>query len=339
MNSDKISLLKITNVCKNFGETIAVKDINYEIFSGDFVAILGPSGCGKTTLLKMIGGFVEPSSGKIEIENIDITKIGPEKRPTNMVFQGYGLFPHMTVKQNIAYGLKVQKINKNEILDRTNEILKLVKLSDLADRNTEKLSGGQQQRVALARALIMRPKVLLLDEPLAALDLKLRHAMQDELRRIHGQIGGTFVFVTHDQSEALGLADRIAVMNEGEIVQEGDAEEIYLKPKSVFVSNFIGETNTLPNSFINSKIHSGDSRIIVRPEAIKISKDNINTDVVFDGIINKILFLGSNIKYEVLIKDDQILNISKTSDDFDKDIKKLSKVKVGWNLSNQISID
>ena len=338
MNSEKKSLLKIINVSKKFGNTVAVKDINYEIFSGDFVAILGPSGCGKTTLLKMIGGFIEPSSGSIEIENLDITKIGPEKRPTNMVFQGYGLFPHMTVRQNVAYGLKIQKIKKNEILDRTNEILELVKLSDLADRNTEKLSGGQQQRVALARALIMRPKVLLLDEPLAALDLKLRHAMQDELRRIHEQIGGTFVFVTHDQGEALSLADRIAVMNEGKIVQEGGAEEIYLKPKSVFVSNFIGETNTLPNSFIESTNNQSNSKIIIRPEAIKISKDNINTDIVIDGVINEILFLGSNIRYEVSIKDNHILNVLKPSDDFDMDIKKLSKVKVGWNLSNQISI-
>jgi ABC-type Fe3+/spermidine/putrescine transport system ATPase subunit len=338
MNLEKKSLLKITNVSKNFGDTVAVKNINYEIFSGDFVAILGPSGCGKTTLLKMIGGFIEPSSGSIEIENLDITKMGPEKRPTNMVFQGYGLFPHMTVKQNIAYGLKIQKINKNEINEITNEIINLVKLSDLANRNTEKLSGGQQQRVALARALIMRPKVLLLDEPLAALDLKLRHAMQDELRRIHNQIGGTFVFVTHDQSEALSLADRIAVMNEGEIIQEGDGEEIYLKPKSFFVSNFIGETNTLPRSFVESTIDEDNSKIIVRPEAIKISKDSINTDIVFEGVINEIYFLGSNIKYEVSIKDNHTLNISKTSDDFDMNIKKLSKVKVGWNLSNQISI-
>ena len=239
------SLLKITNVSKNFGETVAVKELSYEIFPRDFVAILGPSGCGKTTLLKMIGGFVEPSSGKIEIENIDITNIGPEKRPTNMVFQGYGLFPHMTVKQNAAYGLKLQNLNKKEILERTNEVLELVKLIDLADRNITKLSGGQQQRVALARALIMKPKVLLLDEPLAALDLKLRQAMRVELKTLQRETGITFVFVTHDQEEALTMSDRIAVINEGEIQQIGKPEEIYESPNNKFVANFIGEANFL----------------------------------------------------------------------------------------------
>tara|TARA_B100000029_G_scaffold397526_1_gene395824 strand:+ start:4566 stop:5582 length:1017 start_codon:yes stop_codon:yes gene_type:complete len=338
MNNFNQSLLKITNVSKNFGETVAVKELSYEIFPRDFVAILGPSGCGKTTLLKMIGGFVEPSSGKIEIDNIDITNIGPEKRPTNMVFQGYGLFPHMTVKQNAAYGLKLQNLNKKEILERTNEVLELVKLIDLADRNITKLSGGQQQRVALARALIMKPKVLLLDEPLAALDLKLRHAMQDELRRIHEQIGGTFVFVTHDQSEALSLANRIAVMNEGEIVQEGNAEEIYLEPKSMFVSNFIGETNSISKNLFDSSLDGSDSTVIIRPEAIKISINKTNTDIELEGIVKEVVFLGSQIKYKVSIKDN-ILNVSKTSDNYDKHIKKESLVKVGWDLKNQISIN
>ena len=340
MNSDEKSLLKITNISKTFGETVAVKELSYEIFPRDFVAILGPSGCGKTTLLKMIGGFEEPTSGKIEIDNIDITNIGPEKRPTNMVFQGYGLFPHMTVKQNAAYGLKLQSLTKKEIEERTNEVLELVKLNDLSGRNITKLSGGQQQRVALARALIMRPKVLLLDEPLAALDLKLRHAMQEELRRIHDMIGGTFVFVTHDQSEALSLANRIAVMNEGEIVQEGNAEEIYLKPKSMFVSNFIGETNSISPSLLNkSSIIDNNSKLIVRPEAIKISIGKTNTDVELEGTVTDVVFLGSRIKYKVSIDDNNYLNVSKTSENFDKDIKKESKVKVGWDLQNQISIN
>tara|TARA_Y100000590_G_C15555994_1_gene952831 strand:- start:95 stop:1114 length:1020 start_codon:yes stop_codon:yes gene_type:complete len=339
MTSINQSLLKITNVSKKFGETTAVKELSYEIFPRDFVAILGPSGCGKTTLLKMIGGFEQPSSGKIEIDNIDITNIGPEKRPTNMVFQGYGLFPHMTVKQNAAYGLKLQNLNKSEISDRTNEVLELVKLKDLENRNITKLSGGQQQRVALARALIMKPKVLLLDEPLAALDLKLRHAMQDELRRIHEQIGGTFVFVTHDQSEALSLANRIAVMNNGEIVQEGNAEEIYLEPKSIFVSNFIGETNSISKNLLDSSLkHESNSTIIIRPEAIKISTNSTNTEVELEGIVDEVIFLGSRIKYKVSVNDN-ILNVSKTSEDYDKKIKKDSKVKIGWDLRNQISIN
>ena len=338
MNNSDTPLLKISKVSKQFGETIAVKELSYEIFPRDFVAILGPSGCGKTTLLKMIGGFVEPSSGKIEIDNIDITNIGPEKRPTNMVFQGYGLFPHMTVKQNAAYGLKLQNLNKGEIAERTNEVLELVKLNELANRNITKLSGGQQQRVALARALIMRPKVLLLDEPLAALDLKLRHAMQDELRRIHDQIGGTFVFVTHDQSEALSLANRIAVMNDGEIVQEGNAEEIYLEPKTMFVSNFIGETNSISKNLFDSSLNNQqNSNVIVRPEAIKISTNTTNTDIELEGIVNEVVFLGSRIKYKVAVKDN-ILNISKTSENYDRKIKKETKVKIGWDLKNQISI-
>ena len=338
MNNSDTPLLKISKVSKQFGETIAVKELSYEIFPRDFVAILGPSGCGKTTLLKMIGGFVEPSSGKIEIDNINITNIGPEKRPTNMVFQGYGLFPHMTVKQNASYGLKLQNLNKEEIAERTNEVLELVKLNELANRNITKLSGGQQQRVALARALIMRPKVLLLDEPLAALDLKLRHAMQDELRRIHDQIGGTFVFVTHDQSEALSLANRIAVMNDGEIVQEGNAEEIYLEPKTMFVSNFIGETNSISKNLFDSSLNNQqNSNVIVRPEAIKISTNTTHTDIELEGIVNEVVFLGSRIKYKVAVKDN-ILNISKTSENYDRKIKKETKVKIGWDLKNQISI-
>ena len=210
-----------------------------------FLRFSGPSGCGKTTLLRMIGGFIDPTAGSVEIDGRDVTRLGPERRPTNMVFQGYGLFPHMTVRQNIGYGLKIAKVTRAEIDQRVAEVIGLVRLEELAERGVHELSGGQQQRVALARALVMRPKVLLLDEPLGALDLKLRQAMQEELRRIHHQIGGTFVFVTHDQSEALGLADRIAVMEEGGVIQEGGPEEIYARPLTRFVSTFIGEANIL----------------------------------------------------------------------------------------------
>ena len=219
-----VPLVRLLGVSKRYGSVPAVKELDLEIQRGDFLAILGPSGCGKTTLLRMIGGFVAPTSGRIEIEGQDVTAISPERRPTNTVFQGYGLFPHMTVRQNIAYGLKTAKRPKDEIERRVDEAIALVRLQDFVDRAIDQLSGGQQQRVALARALIMRPRVLLLDEPLAALDLKLRQAMQDELRRIHSEIGGTFVFVTHDQGEALGLANRIAVMDQGAIVQQGTPE-------------------------------------------------------------------------------------------------------------------
>ena len=236
-------LVRLRNVSKTYGDVVAVRPLHLEIDRGDFVAILGPSGCGKTTLLRIIGGFVMPTTGSVEIGGIDVTRLGPEKRPTNMVFQGYGLFPHMSVRQNIAYGLRIAARPRPEIDQAVGEMLSLVRLGELADRSIHELSGGQQQRVALARALIMRPQVLLLDEPLAALDLKLRHAMQEELRRIHQEIGGTFVFVTHDQGEALALANRIAVMEAGELVQQGDAEEIYARPRTRFVSTFIGEAN------------------------------------------------------------------------------------------------
>src|SRR5262245_10822844 len=237
------ALLRLRNVSKTFGKTFAVRPVDLEIHRGDFFAILGPSGCGKTTLLRMIGGFAEPTSGRIEIAGKDVTGLGPERRPTNMVFQGYGLFPHMTVKQNVAYGLRIAKLPKAEIAERTSDALELVHLEELESRMVQELSGGQQQRVALARALIMRPPVLLLDEPLAALDLKLRQAMQEELRRIHSDIGGTFVFVTHDQGEALSLANRIAVMESGLLVQVGTPEEIYSRPRTRFVSTFVGEAN------------------------------------------------------------------------------------------------
>ena len=239
-------LVRLDGVSKAYGEVVAVHPLTLDIFRGDFIAVLGPSGCGKTTLLNMLAGFVLPDSGRIEIDGRDVSHVGPDRRPTNMVFQGYALFPHMTVRQNIAYGLRIRNHPKPEIDERVGEMVELVHLGGLERRAVTEISGGQQQRVALARALIMRPDVLLLDEPLAALDLKLRNSMQQELRRIHRSIGGTFVFVTHDQNEAMGLANRIAVMRDGLLVQEGSPEEIYSTPRTQFVSNFVGEANVLP---------------------------------------------------------------------------------------------
>ena len=218
---EDVPLVRLRGLGKRFGSVEAVRPLDLAIHAGDFFAILGPSGCGKTTLLRMIGGFIAPSAGSVEIDGVDVTRLGPERRPANMVFQGFGLFLHMNVRQNVGYGLRIAKVERTELERQVDEVLRLVHMEEFAKRNIDQLSGGQQQRVALARALVMRPKVLLLDEPLGALDLKLRQAMQEELRRIHQQIGGTFVFVTHDQSEALGLANRIAVMQAGQIVQEG----------------------------------------------------------------------------------------------------------------------
>src|SRR5262245_16795206 len=277
------ALVRLTGVTKSFGAMVAVHPLDLEILAGDFIAILGPSGCGKTTLLRMLGGFETPTAGRIEIAGKDVTRIGPEKRPTNMVFQGYGLFPHMNVRQNVAYGLKLQRTAPAEARRRVDEMLQLVHLEELGDRPVNKLSGGQQQRVALARALVMRPAVLLLDEPLGALDLKLRKAMQVELRRIHRSLGGTFVFVTHDQEEALGLANRIAVMEAGRIIQEGGPEEIYRRPATPFVSTFIGDANLLEGQRVSGVIElacggrfassgrDGKVNVMIRPEAMYVA--------------------------------------------------------------------
>lgn len=308
-----VPLLRLRELSKAYGPVTAVAPLDLDIYPRDFVAMLGPSGCGKTTLLRMIGGFIAPSSGTIEIEGSDVTELGPELRPTNMVFQGYGLFPHMNVAQNIGYGLRLQKKSKSEIADRVGEILKLVQLTDLASRTTEELSGGQQQRVALARALILRPKVLLLDEPLAALDLKLRHAMQDELRRIHHEIGGTFVFVTHDQGEALALANRIAVMREGRLEQVGTAQEIYGSPSTRFVSTFIGEANLFDGRRAAGHVTiaggdpfadagpDGDVAVVVRPEDLRILAPRAAADFRLAAKVNDAIFLGTHIRYKLTI--------------------------------------
>ena len=241
VQSSPAALVRLDGVCKSYGTVPAVHPLDLSIGHGEFLAILGPSGCGKTTLLRMIGGFIEPTAGAIVIEGRDVTRLAPERRPTNMVFQGYGLFPHMNVAQNIGYGLRLARATPVEIAERVRQVMELVHMDGFGGRMVTQLSGGQQQRVALARALVMRPAVLLLDEPLAALDLKLRKSMQEELRRIHATTGGTFIFVTHDQEEAMGLATRICVMEGGRIVQDGSPEDIYSQPRSRFVSTFIGE--------------------------------------------------------------------------------------------------
>ena len=346
MRPESEPLVRLRDVSKTYGEVTAVRPLHLEINRGDFVAILGPSGCGKTTLLRIIGGFVLPTTGSVEIGGIDVTRLGPEKRPTNMVFQGYGLFPHMSVRQNIAYGLRIAARPRPEIDQAVSEMLSLVRLRELADRPIHELSGGQQQRVALARALIMRPQVLLLDEPLAALDLKLRHAMQEELRRIHQEIGGTFVFVTHDQGEALAIANRIAVMEAGELIQQGDAEEIYSRPRTRFVSTFIGEANIFEAQrregsveFAGVRVSSagadGSVAIVVRPENIRLGISEISADIVFRGVLEDVIYLGAYVRYRIALPGGQHLTAFSADRALRHALAIGSPVWCGWSIEDQ----
>lgn len=239
-------VIEIDHVVKRFGEFVAVDDVDFSIGQGEFFSMLGPSGCGKTTTLRMIAGFEQPTSGAIRLDGVDVSKVPPNKRDVNTVFQHYALFPHMNAFDNVAFGPQSRKVDKVTIKKRVTEMLEVVRLTEFASRRPAQLSGGQQQRVALARALVNLPKALLLDEPLGALDLKLRHAMQFELKRIQREVGITFVYVTHDQEEALTMSDRIAVMSDGRVEQIGTPSEIYDNPASVFVAGFIGQANLWP---------------------------------------------------------------------------------------------
>jgi spermidine/putrescine transport system ATP-binding protein len=274
-------LIAIDRLTKQFGSAKALADISLSIRRGEFLSLLGPSGCGKTTLLRTIAGFVEPSSGDIRIDGVSISGVPPHRRPVNMVFQNYALFPHLTVAENVAFGPRRRRVPRAEALKLVGEALTMVGMEGFASRFPRTLSGGQQQRVALARAIVNHPQVLLLDEPLAALDLKLRKRMRIELKRLHEKLGITFVYVTHDQEEALAMSDRIAVMNQGEIVQLGTGEEIYRSPASRYVADFIGEANLINCTSVGGQIHVGQTKLpyssasasptlMVRPEDMHI---------------------------------------------------------------------
>jgi len=272
---------------KRYGDAVALHPIDLDIRDGEFFCLLGPSGCGKTTTLNMIGGFVEPSGGVVRIAGTDVTKLPPNQRPVNTVFQSYALFPHLNVIENVCFGLRMARVPKDEQRTRAREALDLVGLGTFAERPVAKLSGGQAQRVAIARALVNKPSVLLLDEPLGALDLKLRKRLQTELALIQRHVGTTFVFVTHDQEEAMALADRILILNEGRIEQLGTPEEIYRQPASLFAADFIGESNILRgkkdgNIFVlengarvplSAQTPDAVSSVVIRPEALRIGQD------------------------------------------------------------------
>jgi putative spermidine/putrescine transport system ATP-binding protein len=312
--------LSLTNITKQFGETYAVRDFNLDISKGEFISFLGPSGCGKTTTLRMVAGFEIPSSGTITLDDLDITSKAPNQRNVGMVFQAYALFPNMTVSQNIGFGLRIRKQSGSAIKSRVDEMLALIHLEKHADKYPYQLSGGQQQRVALARALANHPQVLLLDEPLSALDAKIRISLRAEIRSIQQKLGITAIFVTHDQEEALSISDRIVVMREGEIEQVGTPFEIYNFPKTRFVANFVGSLNTADAEVVDpakglvsvdgvkftaaegtADRKKGDKvKIAIRPERLSFASGQKKVNVV-DATIENITFLGSVVRIQIKV--------------------------------------
>lgn len=317
-----MAFLQLTNVQKAFGQTLAVRDVNLQVERGEFVSFLGPSGCGKTTTLRMIAGFEHPTSGAIVIDGVEVTGKPANQRNIGMVFQSYALFPNMTVANNIGFGLKVAGKGSQEIKTRVTEMLSLIKLETLGNRYPYQLSGGQQQRVALARALAIRPQLLLLDEPLSALDAKIRVSLRNEIRAIQRQLGITTIYVTHDQEEALSLSDRVVVMNEGRMEQIGTPFEIYNFPKTTFVASFVGTLNTLPATVIDAgqgqlRVQSHDIygdeaitnarngetvKLALRPEQLRLSATG-TAENTLPGRVESISFLGAIVRINISVGD------------------------------------
>ena len=348
MNMD-VATIQIKDVNKVYGENHIVKNLNLDVYQGEFLTLLGPSGCGKTTTLRMLAGFEEPTDGEVLLNGMEISNIPPYKRDVNTVFQSYALFPHMTVRENIGYGLRMKKVKKQEIERRVNEALQLVQMEEFADRKPRQLSGGQQQRVAIARAIINNPAVLLLDEPLGALDLKLRKQMQLELKHLQQRLGITFIYVTHDQEEALTMSDRVAVMNKGRIEQIDSPKEIYYSPKTKFVADFIGETNLLQGKvkdkntentivclegkdmFFKVEESGGiqeEVYISVRPEHISIV-DNENDTNCFEAIVKEHIFVGSVSKIIVTLSSGKEIVVQESTQS-ESSFSVGEKVYVSW---------
>lgn len=311
--------VELTGITKRFDDVVAVDNIDLAIADGEFFAMLGPSGCGKTTTLRMIAGLEFPTQGSLKIFGDEVGTLPPNKRPVNTVFQNYALFPHLSVLDNVAFGLKMQGVGKTDARGQAQEAIELVRLSGMEKRKPNQLSGGQQQRVALARALVNNPRVLLLDEPLGALDLKLRQEMQSELKALQQELGVTFVFVTHDQEEALTMSDRIAVMHEGELLQVGTPEEIYERPANRFVADFIGQTNLLEGTVADATtvVLANGARVAapsafaegtkvalsLRPERARLAPTGTAADSAtgssVEGVISQVTYLGNALVYRV----------------------------------------
>jgi len=354
LNNENV-IVRLNEVEKEFDGVKVVKKLSLDIKEGEFLTLLGPSGCGKTTTLRMIAGFSEATSGQIMLEGVDVSGLKPNERNVNTVFQNYALFPHMNVEDNIAFGLVEKKVPKAEIKERVSEMIKLVQLEGLEKRKPAQMSGGQKQRVAIARALINKPRVLLLDEPLGALDLKLRKQMQLELKHLQQKLGITFVYVTHDQEEALTMSDRIAVMHEGVMEQIGTPDEVYNHPKTKFVASFVGESNILESyvtavdgDMLHIDLEAGKAAlhakgfgveemiyICVRPENVKLSETPVEHFSIRGKVIEHI-FAGSVVKTEVELLTGQILKVSSHPNDDHVEVGK--RVYVHWRPKDAIIV-
>ncbi|MDP1719818.1 MAG: ABC transporter ATP-binding protein [Candidatus Nanopelagicaceae bacterium] len=352
--------LRLTRITKTFGDFTAVDDLTLTIPQGSFFALLGPSGCGKTTTLRMIAGLEEPTVGSIHIGDTDITTKKPYQRPVNTVFQNYALFPHLSIYENVAFGLRRRGVK--DVKEQVEKVLALVELPHFADRKPTQLSGGQQQRIALARAIVNRPALLLLDEPLGALDLKLRRQMQIELKWIQTEVGLTFVHVTHDQEEAMTMADTIAVMNEGKIEQMGSPAELYESPRTAFVANFLGQSNLIRGkiessdgdssivlvngqkiSLLKSRNRSTSSSVLVgiRPEKIRIGlpEDRITGNSLTGGIVSDVSFVGVSTQYVVEMPWKQDLMVFEQNDGGTPTLRQGDPVSLSWNEPFTFGLD
>ena len=354
--------VKLEHVSKTFGKFTAVDDISFEIENGEFFSILGPSGCGKTTTLRMISGFEIPTKGSIYVGDERVNDLAPHKRKTNLVFQHLALFPMMTVEENIGFGLQMKRVSKQEISKRVDEILEVVELTGFQKKMPSHLSGGQKQRVAIARCLILNPTVLLLDEPLGALDLKLREQMKIELKKIQHRIGTTFIYITHDQGEALVMSNRVAVMNEGRLIQVGSPQELYDQPSDRFVANFIGDHNEIPviirgkqngkavgeNEEITIISEGGKSfqpgescYVYIRPEKIEICHEQENSPLEnsFVGTVVDTIFEGAMIKYSVSLSDTlSPLTVSVPNINQETFYANGSRVRISWTSENALTL-